>query len=116
MMRQLNCNGKGSNCLNHPNSEICLETENIENFCYQTLQKFIFCGPRCQLFRINLVQWFYNWGLQSEMGSIKINVLAIRIARYFCINIGIALATFESIAYRYRLTHILRIDDTCINK
>ena len=45
------------------------------------------------------------------MGSIEIHVSAIRIARYFCIDI--ALATFQSIVYRYRLTHILRIADTC---
>ena len=32
--------------------------------------------------------------LQAEMGSIEIHVSAIRIARYFCIDIGIALATF----------------------
>ena len=50
----------------------------------------------------------------AEMGSIEIHVSAIRIARYFCIDIGIALATFQSIVYRYRLTHILRIADTCI--
>ena len=37
---------------------------------------------------------------------------AILLYRYFCI--GIALATFQSIVYRYRLTHILRIADTCI--
>ena len=48
------------------------------------------------------------------MGSIEIHVSAIRIARYFCIDIGIALATFQSIVYRYCLTHILRIADTCI--
>ena len=46
------------------------------------------------------------------MGSIEIHVSAIRIARYFCIDIGIASATFQSIVYRYRLTHILRIADT----
>ena len=49
--------------------------------------------------------------MYPEMGSIGIHVSAIRIARYFCIDIGIALAIFESIAYRYRLTHILRIAD-----
>ena len=38
------------------------------------------------------------------MGSIKIHVSAIRIARYFCTDIGIALATFESIVCRHRLT------------
>ena len=54
------------------------------------------------------------WGVGSEMGSIEIHVSAMRIARYFCIDIGIALATFESIVYRYRLTHILRIGDTSI--
>ena len=48
------------------------------------------------------------------MGSIEIHVSAIRIPRYFCIDMGIALATFESIAYRYRLTHILGIADTTI--
>ena len=52
--------------------------------------------------------------LFTEMGRIEIHVSAIRIARYFCIDIGIALATFQSIVYRYRLTHILRIADTCI--
>ena len=45
--------------------------------------------------------------LFSEMGSIEIHVSAIRIARYFCIDIGIALATFESIVYRYRFRPIL---------
>ena len=44
----------------------------------------------------------------------KIHVSAIRIARYFCIDIGIALATFESIVNRYRITHILRIADTAL--
>ena len=48
------------------------------------------------------------------MGSIEIHVSAIRIARYFCIDVGIALATFESIVYRYRLTNILRIADTAL--
>ena len=48
------------------------------------------------------------------MGSIEIHVPAMRIARYFCIDIGIALATFESIVYRYRLTHILCIADTAL--
>ena len=52
--------------------------------------------------------------LSAEIGSIEIHVSAIRIARYFCIDIGITLATFRSIVYRYRLTHILRIADTCI--
>ena len=40
------------------------------------------------------------------MGSIEIHVSAIRIARYFCIDIGIALATFQSIVYRYRFSPI----------
>ena len=48
------------------------------------------------------------------MGSFEIHVTAIRIARYFCMDIGIALATFERIVYRYCLTHILRIADTSI--
>ena len=52
--------------------------------------------------------------MYAEMGSIEIHESAIRIARYFCIDIGIALATFESIVYRYRLTHILRIADTAL--
>ena len=48
------------------------------------------------------------------MGSFEIHVTAIRIARYFCINIGIASGTFERIVYRYRLTHTLRFADTSI--
>ena len=50
----------------------------------------------------------------AEMGSIEIYVSAIRIARYFCTDIGIALATFKSIVYLYRFTHILRIADTAL--
>ena len=38
------------------------------------------------------------------MGSIEIHVSAIRITRYFCI--GIALATSQSIVYRYRFSPI----------
>ena len=40
------------------------------------------------------------------MGSIEIHVSAIRIVRYFCIDIGIALATSQSIVYRYRFSLI----------
>ena len=65
----------------------------------------------CSVFHVKYGCLTYT---RSEMGSIEIHVSAIRIARYFCIDIGIALATFQSIVYRYRLTHILRIADTCI--
>ena len=48
------------------------------------------------------------------MGSIEIHVSAIRIARYFCIDIGIALATFQSIVYRYRFSPISMYRVSCI--
>ena len=67
-----------------------------------------------ELESINTVLTPFCHIVYPEMGSIEIHVSAIRIARYFCIDIGIALATFQSIVYRYRLTHILRIADTCI--
>ena len=49
------------------------------------------------------------------MGSIEILASAIRIARYFCINIGTDLVFHHSIAYRYRFSVFLCIADTSIS-
>ena len=54
-------------------------------------------------------------GVWTEMGSIEILASAIRIARYFCIDIGIDEVFHYSIAYRYRLSMFLCIADTSIS-
>jgi len=49
------------------------------------------------------------------MGNIQILVSAIRIARYFCIDIGNDLAHYECIVHRYRFSRLFVFADTSIS-